>query len=605
MPEKRRHPFLKNLRLMQRNIVFLHLFVLVASLCAEKWTVKKISFSGNTVFTSGQLLNFMETKPSHFWKKSVYSHIKLESDTAVIAAAYSQKGYLAAEVSIDSIVQDTAHHRISLFFLISEGPQTIIDTVAIKGASALRPTEELQRLQTKPNAPFSTDAIDQDAQKIITDLAFRGYLYSHVVDSTSIDTVTRHASVVFNIDQGPLVFAGAFQPSGLKKVRSVVVTRELKFKEGDTLTTKRIDATVQKLYATGLFNYVQIKVPPKILIVADKRLDTVSEPVTATLDEAKFFSVDASAGYGTYDELRGSTEMRYGNLFGLGHAVTFDGFYNHYELRGDATYYYPWIFSLPVDASITTYVQHNDITYLGLFDGIQFSVAKETNYWGLSYQVWVKIERTEYLVPIQDTTGTTSLANTQSIGVDFFYDTRKKLTDTTSGAFVQVSPELAGLGGRGTNQYYRALIDARGYVTPLHWLRVSSAVEFGYAQGYGPRGDSVPAQIIYNLGIEGMRPVRGYEQNALSPGGGRMALVVNLLQAQHDVYKWIGLAVFADGGYAWSDPAAEFSLADLRWVLGPGIYAKTPLGQVEFDWGYRLNYVSKWGTPYFSIGQAF
>ena len=139
------------------------------------------------------------------------------------------------------------------------------------------------------------------------------------------------------------------------------------------------------------------------------------------------------------------------------------------SLRGDATYFYPWIFSLPIDASITAYVQHNDITFLGLFDGIQFSVAKETN-WDLNYQVWVKIERTEYLVPIQDTTGTTSLANTQSIGTDIYYDTRKKLTDTTSGAYIQLSPELAGLGGRGTNQYYRALIDARGYVTPLRGL---------------------------------------------------------------------------------------------------------------------------------------
>jgi outer membrane protein insertion porin family len=604
-PETQRYPFLKNRRLAQRNIVLLILFAFVASLCAEEWTVKKISFAGNTVFASRQLLDFMETKPSHFWKKSVYSHIKLESDTAVIAAAYSQKGYLAAVVIIDSVVYDTVHYRVSIFLAITEGPRTIVNSVAIKGASVLRPTEELQRLQTKPNAPFSTNAIDQDAQKIIADLSLRGYLYSHVVDSTSIDTVAHRASVVFSIDQGPLVFTGAFQAAGLKKVRSIVVTRELKFKEGDTLTTKRIDATVQKLYATGLFNYVQIKVPPESLILTENRLNTVSEPVTASLDETKFFSIDASAGYGTYDELRGSTEMRYGNLFGLGHAVTFDGLYNHYELRGDATYSYPWIFSLPVDASITTYVQHNDITYIGLFDGIRFSVAKETNYWGLSYQVWIKIERTEYLVPIQDTTGTTSLANTQSIGMDCFYDTRKKLTDTTSGAFVQVSPELAGLGGRGTNQYYRALIDVRGYVTPWRWFRVSSAVELGYAQGYGPRGDSVPAQIIYNLGIEGMRPVRGYEQNALSPGGGRMALIINLLQAQRDVYKWIGLSIFVDGGYAWSDPAAEFSFADLRWVLGPGIYAKTPLGQVELDWGYRLNYVSKWGTPYFSIGQTF
>ncbi len=84
-----------------------------------------------------------------------------------------------------------------------------------------------------------------------------------------------------------------------------------------------------------------------------------------------------------------------------------------------------------------------------------------------------------------------------------------------------------------------------------------------------------------------------------------MALVVNLLQAQRAVYKWIGISAFVDGGYAWSDPSVEFNLSDLRWTLGPGIYAKTPVGQIEFDWGYRVNYGPKWGTPYFSIGQAF
>ncbi len=457
MAERRRYPFRKTTGRMQRNSSLIF-FALVASLSAREWTVKKISFSGNTVFTSGQLLGFMETKPSHFWKKSVYSHVKLESDTAVITAAYNQKGYLAAEVDIDSTVQDTAHHRVSLFLSIIEGSQTIIGAVVIRGASTLRPTEELQRLQTKPDAPFSTSVIDQDVQKIVADLALRVHLYSHVLDSTAIDTVAHRASVIFSIDQGPLVFAGPFQAAGLEKVLPVVVTRELKFKAGDTLTSKKMDALVQKLYATGLFNYVQLKTPPESLIVAEKRRDTVTAPVTATIEEAKFFSFDASAGYGTYDEFRGSLETRYVNLFGLGHAITLDGLYNHYELRGDATYSYPWIFSLPVDASITAYVQHNDITYLGLFDGIQFSVAKETN-WYLSYRVWLKIERTEYLVPIQDTTGTTSLANTQSVGTDIYYDTRKNLTDTTSGAYIQVSPELAGLGGRGTNQYYRALLD--------------------------------------------------------------------------------------------------------------------------------------------------
>ncbi len=572
-------------------------------LFAEQWKVHAISFSGNTVFTSGQLQGLMETKISRFWNKSVYSHIKLESDTATIAAAYGQKGYIDAEVRIDSIVSDSMHHRVSLLLSVVEGPQTLVSTVAVDGASPLHRVDELKKILTKHDSPYSTSAIDQDAQTISADLALRGHLYNHIRDSAVIDTAAHRASVIFTIDQGPLIFAGPFHTAGLKKVLPIVVRREAKFKEGDTLTSKSMNSLAQKLYVTGLFNYAQVKVPPESLLIAAKSRDTATEPVTATLEETKFFTIDASIGYGTYDSLRGSLQARFANLFGLGHSITSNGSYDCYELRGDATYSYPWIFSLPFNGLVTTYVQHNNITFLGLFDGIQFTLAKETA-WNLSYRVWIKLERTEYLYAIQDTTGTTSLENTQSIGTDIYYDTRKNFTDTTAGAYLQLSPEFAGLGGRGTNQYYRALLDARAYLTPVKRFSVSSAVELGYAQGYGARKDSVPAQIIYNLGIEGMRPVRGYGQNDLSPGGGRMALVVNLAQVEHPIYKWIGLSAFVDGGYAWSDPSAEFSLRDLRWTVGPGIYAKTPVGQAEFDWGYRWT-DKEWGSAYFSIGQAF
>lgn len=614
----RHHPFSKTCRTVLR-IALILLIAGPGSLIAAPWKVHAINFSGNTVYTSGQLRSLMETKLSHWWNKSAYSHVKLESDTATLGAAYGQKGYLDAAFHIDSIPADSVHQRVSIFLSVVEGPQTLVGTVAIGGISPLHPAEELKLLMTKPNAPFSVSVIDQDAQKIAADLALRGHLYCHVLDSSIIDTATHRAAVVFSIDQGPLIFAGPFNIAGLKKVLPVVVTRELKFKQGDTLTTKRRDATMQKLYATGLFNFMQIKVPPESLLLAGKRPDTATEPVTATMEEAKFFSVDASAGYGTYDEFRGSLETRYGNLFGLGHAVTFDGTYNLYDIQGNATYTYPWILSLPVNGAISAYIEHHDITYTGLFDGIKFSVVKITG-WNLSYQVWLNLEWILHIDNAgQDSAAANSRTNTQSIGVDLFYDTRKNLTDTTAGAYIQISPEFAGLGGRGTNQYYRALFDMRGYVNAFHGFLFSSAVEFGFAQGYGSSGDSVPAQIIYNLGIEGIRPVRGYEQNDLSPGGGRMALVINLLQVQHPVYKWIGLSGFIDGGYAWinpnwSDPNAQHpSINDLKWTVGPGIYVKTPVGQAEFDWGYLRNPPQMgtaqvhpgWGSPYFSIGQTF
>jgi hypothetical protein len=39
--------------------------------------------------------------------------------------------------------------------------------------------------------------------------------------------------------------------------------------------------------------------------------------------------------------------------------------------------------------------------------------------------------------------------------------------------------------------------------------------------------------------------------------------------------------------------------------VGPGISIKTPIGQLQLDWGYRLNPVQEWGSIAVNLGQGF
>ena len=63
--------------------------------------VKEVRFSGNRLLTASQLRKAMETRPSHFWSKSAYSHVKLEADLSVLQGLYEEHGCLDADVILE------------------------------------------------------------------------------------------------------------------------------------------------------------------------------------------------------------------------------------------------------------------------------------------------------------------------------------------------------------------------------------------------------------------------------------------------------------------------------------------------------------------------
>jgi outer membrane protein insertion porin family len=573
------------------------------------WLVKAVYFTGNTSIPSSNLQSGMDTKPSRLFHAVKFSPSFLNADIEAIADMYRDKGFLDVHVTAGDIIKDPLSRRVTVNIIISEGPQTHIDSMAIKGGAALGEAEIKSFIQAKPLAPYSTVRLFYDQQTIRDSMAARGYPLCAVDRIDSVDSIAHRASVAFLIDQGPLVKVGPIAVAGAKKLRQVIVKRGLTFHQGDTLTTRQIQRSVKQLYETGMYKYVQITAPVTDSAQQRRMPSPLSLPTLLTVEEADFFKVQGGVGYGTYEGVRLSLQTSYGNVLGLGRTIGLNGKYSQLVQGLHLQYTAPWAFLLPPTAEADVFGEHHDeVTFTGYLEGVTLSLFAKTT-WNLGYRIFTTFEWINGVaIPPHpsDTTPFIPSNNTQSFGTGVTYDTRDNMFDPSKGLFASSDAEVAGVIGTQTNHFYKLIMDIRGVLPVTSFLGAASAITAGYVNGYGPDASVVPPQELFYTGSETIRPVRGYAPGGVGDSiGGRLVLVLNVLELRYSIVKWLKIAGFADAGFVWGS-ASEFSLKDLRWTAGPGVRIRTPIGLLSADLGIRVNgpTTGKFGFSV-SIGEPF
>jgi outer membrane protein insertion porin family len=576
------------------------------------WLVKTVTFTGNASISSSDLLGIMETRPSRLFHKIKFSQSLLNADMETIAALYRDTGFLGIAVKA-SDVKDPLSRKVTVNITISEGPQTRIGSVAIKGNSVFGDADargEIKRfIKAKPHAPYSPERLSRDQQTIRDSIVSRGYALCDVDRIDSVDSTVHTASIVFLIDQGPMAVAGPLTVDGAKKLRQVIIKRGLAFRQGDTLTTRQMQLSLHQLYETGMFKYVQISTPVADSAQQRRTASPLSLPVHIAIEEADFYKLQGGVGYGTYEGVRLSLQASYGNVLGLGRTIDLDGKYSRLIQSLHLNYTAPWAFLLPPTAEADVFGEHHDeITFTGYLEGMTLSLFAKTT-WNFGYRVFTTFEWINGVAipPLQsDTTPFIPSNNTQSIGTGFTYDTRDNIFDPTKGLFVSSDAEVAGVIGTQTNHFYKFIMDVRGVFPVTHFLNAATAMAAGYVNGYGVDASVVPPQELLYAGSETIRPVRGYAPGGIGDSaGGRLVLVLNVLELRFAIVKWLKIAGFADAGFVWASRSL-FSLHDLRWTAGPGIRIRTPVGLLSADLGIRLNGPTrgKFGFS-ISIGEPF
>ncbi|MBN1128029.1 MAG: BamA/TamA family outer membrane protein [Chitinispirillaceae bacterium] len=570
------------------------ILVSFASVAAKRgpvrpWLVRSVNFTGNASIASSELLGMMDTKPSRLFHKIKFSPSLLNADIDAIAYLYRDRGFLDIQVNDSGIVRDRSSRRVTVNIVIREGPQTRIDSVAIRGHTVFGEAEIKRFIQVKPHEPYSTTGLSYDQQTILDSAAARGYPLCAVERTDSVDSIAHKATVAFLIDQGPLAMAGPLKVNGAKRLRQVIVKRGMTFRQGDTLTTRRIQRSVRQLYETGMFKYVQIATPIADSAQQRKMAGPVSLPVLITIEEADFYKFKGGVGYGTYEGVRLSLQTSYGNMLGMGRTIGFDGKYSRLIQSLHLHYTAPWFFLLPPTAEAEVYGEHhNEVTFTGYLEGLTLSLFAKTP-WNFGYRVFTTFEWVHDVVEQSPLTPMTHGNNTQSFGAGVTYDLRDNIFDPTAGLLVTSDAEIAGLIGAKTNHFYKFMMDARGYFPVAHFLNAATAVTAGYVNGYGVDKDVVPPQELFYTGSESIRPVRGYAPGGVGDAvGGRLVLVLNVLELRFALAKWLKIAGFADAGFVWTS-TSSFDVHDLRWTAGPGIRIRSPVGLLSTDLGVRLN----------------
>ncbi|MDD5674199.1 MAG: BamA/TamA family outer membrane protein [Chitinivibrionales bacterium] len=592
--------------------------IIVAVICAtaaenrgkaRPWLVKSVHFTGNTYISSADLLSGMDTRPSGLFHAVKFSPSLLNADLEEIASLYRDKGFLDISVKAGDISREQASRRVTVSIVINEGAQTCIDSAAIRGATPFDEAALKRFIASKAHAPYSAAGLLYDQQTLRDSLAARGYALGAVDRIDSVDSVAHRATVTFVIDQGPPVLSGPLVVNGAKKLHPVIIKRGVTFAPGDTVTTAKIQRSMRQLYETGMFKYVQISIPVADSAQARRSSGSLSLPVLVNIEESDFYRLQGGVGYGTYEGVRLSLQTSYGNVLGLGRTIALDGKYSRLIQGLHLTYAVPWLFLLPPSAAVELFGEHhNEVTFTGYLEGSTWSLFAKTP-WNLGYRVFTTFEWVQGVaIQPQESTFTSMIPgnNTQSFGVGFTYDIRDNILDASKGLFLTTDAEVAGLIGAGTNHFYKVMADLRGYYPLAHFLDAACAATAAYINGYGVDKNVVPPQELLYAGSQTIRPVRGYAPGGVGDAvGGRLALVLTIMELRFAIAKWLKIAGFADAGYVWT-AAPLFSARDLRFTAGPGIRIRTPVGFLSADMGVRLNGPTKGNTGFsVSIGEPF
>lgn len=571
-----------------------------------QWDVDNIFFIGNNTFSSEILIGQMQLKPQGLFSKTEFNLGLLQQDINHLDTFYKNRGFFQTEITGD-LAFDSSKKTVDVILSIKEGIRTELDSVDFVG-NVLYSDSFLTELVDLDRKAILDSSLYISAQStILVFFASRGRMFARVEYFFEFDSSGKSAVLIFSINEGPVVRAGDLNMLGLNRVHQQVIKRELQFNTSEVLSGHKIRLSVNNLYNTGLFKLANIA--PLDTQAYPSETDSITAPILIQVEETDFFNIRLGAGFDSFDKWYGSAELAYKNLFGLGHRISLSVKLSLIDLQAQIGYNYPWLFNKNISGEMNAYIERLQLeSFTALFQGGVLAISGDIGKIN-RYRLLTSYKHTEWFHGEQQSP---EKNNTLLLGSNFTVDARESYLNPGNAFYSSFNAEIAGPGLSWSNQFYRLKWDIRGYRSFFgNKLNLASAFFLGYVNQYG-KSDLVPPSELLRIGIEDIRPVRGYSETQVSPTndkgeaiGGKLAAVVNIFDFRFPLFSIFTGELFIDGGYVWPQ-LSDFDLGNLKWSAGPGLLITLPNGIFRIDYGFNLkrsfNFSGGW---YLGLGSAF
>jgi outer membrane protein insertion porin family len=582
----------------------------------EKTGVKEIKFVGNTVFSTGRLVELMETTEMNFLSflktSDVYDPDRIASDLELVRRFYLKNGYADFHVVSSDAVFDPAQGGYIVTIVVEEGPEYRVSTVDIEShLPDIDPQSLRGELRLEAGDVYNGDAVEKTVEALTREIAKKGYAFSQARPRGERNVAARTVAIRFVIDEGPRVYIERINIRGNTRTRDYVIRREFEIGEGDAYNRVLIDRAERRLNGLGFFKKVRITNEP----------GSSSDRVVINVDveDQATGNFGVSGGYSTIEGFIGEVSVSESNFMGRGQAtrasvqvgqrsrgVSFS-FTEPYFLderlsagfdlfaKASNAYYYSYYNTTSIGGTLRLGVPITDEISISPRYSIyntHISIPNDSNrpYNDCQNPIWGYTPGYGYIYAPNpsdvsltyncQTNGEASLAIKESqgsrltslVGYTLSYNSLDNLRNPKNGVHAQLSQDIAGLGG--VSRYVRTTADIR-YFHELPFI--DDVVGIARVQGGNMFGlGDYKFRVVDNFNL-GPTLVRGFAPGGLGPRdisnwtsyygnslGGTNYLGASL-EVQFPIWglpKDIGLrgALFADAGTLWGyDGQTNFS----------------------------------------------
>lgn len=566
--------------------------------------ITDIDFDGNEKFSDRTLRGEILSREHAWWRImtqfDVFDEDRIQYDQQMLRQFYLRNGY------VDFMVTDSAgrftpdRQYYSVKFTVNEGPQYKFGKIKIDNPFDDIPDDALESVVAMESGDiYNVDLVEETMTKLRGVVADYGYAFINVEPVPNKNTTDNTLDLEFKIQKTNRIYLNSINILGNVRTFDSVIEQLIPMRAGDPFSLQTIEEGRQKLMRTRYFKDVQM-VPSRIAGENMMALDIrVEEQPTGEL----------SGGFG-WSNINGfmvDAGITENNFMGRGQIVQLRASIAEYQKQALFSFTEPYLFGRQLSGGFDISYTMYDYSSLGGFGYDRDSLVlagrlgwRLTDHWTQTMRLSASFDQNYDLQSPdgwQDATLFTLSTNFKYHNLDTNFQ-----QNTHTGIVANLGVAYTGFGGSESFMRYSGDIIGMVKFWDDRW-QLRSSLEVGYIQPLD--GDYISRVYRYFLGGESLRGFdvagvgsRNWYYTTYSLGGlwkVNGSTQLNFPIFIPDEYQVKGF-VFADYGVLGKPPAQEDMFYGkpnhiddtIRTSVGVGIYWNTPMGPMNFSWGWPL-----------------
>ena len=560
--------------------------------------VQRIRFVGNKEYADGKLRDVIRTKETRWFRflssDDTYDPDRLTLDRELLRQYYLTKGF--ADFRVLSAVAELTPDRTDFFvtFTVDEGVRYRFGSIGVE--SALRditPADAAKIIEIKKGDWYNGKLLETTVDDLILHFSGAGNPFVDVRPRIDRDRETRNINVVLEIGEGPRVFVERIDISGNVRTQDRVIRREFRLAEGDAFNAAKLKRSRERIKNLDYFDKFNIEQVPGS--APDKAV------IKAEVEEKSTGSISLGVGYSTTNGALTDITLRERNFLGRGQDLRVGGRLAQRGTQIDFGFTEPAFLDRELAAGIDLFHVTRDLIDISGYKfkatggGVRvgYLITERLN------QGWRYTLRSAEQQNFRD--GISPLIRAESpsyvsseVGHSLGYDRLDSTINPTTGYFLRMNNDVAGLGG--DVNYLRNRLTGGKYFSIDEDLVLALRATAGYISGYGDKKVRVNDRFMV-----GGDDIRGFRTGGIGPreasddslGGEWMYAGTAELQFPVGLPPELGVKgkVFTDLGSAGKiDPTSPTvnDTGSLRASIGVGVNWASPFGPVGMDLGVPL-----------------